>query len=812
MAKQDIIISIQLKGAEGASKSTDQLSNATKKLSDLQRQEAIEVAKVNEQIKIQRDINTAAAKSSLGLANATGLTAKQMKASRAQSGLNNAILLETGRLASDASYGFTAIANNLSQVVTLFSSFAKTAGGVGASLKQLGASLIGTGGLLIALQLIISFGPQIFDFFARLLGATRELRDAMKGAADTIKKQTGSFELYTRTLQDGWKSSEEMADATKMLKKEFPEYIKLLEDAGLSTEDLMNGNKEAIKITKQYTQEIKRQAMARQAAIKIEEEAAKIIQVEVDREVKAREEGFTSIKDVQERLKVSQAELQRVEEEQSGKRFSQLTDLERKEKIGIEGRIKNYKKILELNQDEVDDAEKTIDILMEFTDIQTKETKKGYGKRERDFKQHLLDLEKLEESYRQKAIDTEMMTSDEIIDQEEKNAKNELRIRVQSFKDKQKLRLEEFEEDSELRETEALKNITDKRERKKIQDKFINERISANDEYNESIRLADVEHGEVMIQLEESFKTKRTQLQRKRFSDDEIEKEKVEDLEKKQLDSRAANLDAIDEMGVKQAINTRMRNLERLREDEAIAKRNAETAIEGTDVKAQAELDLLDLKRKIALEEQALEQDKFDFINEQYGKISDSLTQTFGVTAHNQTVEIEERYNREMEAAEGNAELQTQIREKMEKDKDKIARKQFKIDKAAKIGRALMDTYQSGVLAFGSQLIPGDPSSAVRAPIAQAVTIAAGLANVANIARQKYKGSVSGGGGTSGGAGAGLQIQAPDFNVVGASQTSQLAQAVTTQQEKPVKAFVVGKDISTQQELDRNITNTASFG
>ena len=64
---------------------------------------------------------------------------------------------------------------------------------------------------------------------------------------------------------------------------------------------------------------------------------------------------------------------------------------------------------------------------------------------------------------------------------------------------------------------------------------------------------------------------------------------------------------------------------------------------------------------------------------------------------------------------------------------------------------------------------------------------------------------------TSGGA-SGDVIQAPDFNVVGASQTSQLAQTVATQQDKPVKAFVVGKDISTQQELDRNITNTASFG
>jgi len=63
-----------------------------------------------------------------------------------------------------------------------------------------------------------------------------------------------------------------------------------------------------------------------------------------------------------------------------------------------------------------------------------------------------------------------------------------------------------------------------------------------------------------------------------------------------------------------------------------------------------------------------------------------------------------------------------------------------------------------------------------------------------------------------GGAGAGTTIQAPSFNVVGASQTQQLAETVAGQQAKPIKAFVVGKDISTQQELDRNITNTASFG
>jgi hypothetical protein len=205
--------------------------------------------------------------------------------------------------------------------------------------------------------------------------------------------------------------------------------------------------------------------------------------------------------------------------------------------------------------------------------------------------------------------------------------------------------------------------------------------------------------------------------------------------------------------------------------------------------------------------------ERFDFFKDQYVAVSDALSQTFEVTAHNQTVALEERYGREIAAAEGNKERQEQLEQELAKKKDDIQRKQFKIDKAMKIGRALMDTYESGIAAFGSQLIVGDPTSPIRARIAQAVAIATGLANVANIARQKYQSSLgSGGGGTGGASGGGLQIQAPDFNVVGASQTSQLAQAVTTQQEKPVKAFVVGKDISTQQELDRNITNTASFG
>ena len=52
----------------------------------------------------------------------------------------------------------------------------------------------------------------------------------------------------------------------------------------------------------------------------------------------------------------------------------------------------------------------------------------------------------------------------------------------------------------------------------------------------------------------------------------------------------------------------------------------------------------------------------------------------------------------------------------------------------------------------------------------------------------------------------------PAFNVVGASGTNQLATAIAGQQEQPVKAFVVSGDVSTAQELDRNIVQGAAIG
>ena len=67
-------------------------------------------------------------------------------------------------------------------------------------------------------------------------------------------------------------------------------------------------------------------------------------------------------------------------------------------------------------------------------------------------------------------------------------------------------------------------------------------------------------------------------------------------------------------------------------------------------------------------------------------------------------------------------------------------------------------------------------------------------------------------GASSAGGGSSPSVQAPAFNVVGATQTSQLAQTIAGSEDKPLRAYVVASDVSTAQELERSTIEGASIG
>jgi len=143
------------------------------------------------------------------------------------------------------------------------------------------------------------------------------------------------------------------------------------------------------------------------------------------------------------------------------------------------------------------------------------------------------------------------------------------------------------------------------------------------------------------------------------------------------------------------------------------------------------------------------------------------------------------------------------------KDKEQ-QKKAFQIQKAANIAKATVETYKSATGAYASQLIPGDPTSPIRATIAAAIAVAAGIANVKKIASTQFDSggtSASAGGSMGSGATGGGAITTPaNFNIVGNAGANPLAGL-----NQPIQAYVVSGQITSAQELDRKQISYSSF-
>ena len=94
--------------------------------------------------------------------------------------------------------------------------------------------------------------------------------------------------------------------------------------------------------------------------------------------------------------------------------------------------------------------------------------------------------------------------------------------------------------------------------------------------------------------------------------------------------------------------------------------------------------------------------------------------------------------------------------------------------------------------------------------------INAGIGIAANIAATAKALSALGGGGSSSkpdmGGGAGGGGAAPQFNVVGQGGANQIAESMANRESQPIKAYVVGQDVTTSQSLNRSIVNNATLG
>ena len=671
-----IIISVEVKesGSKGVGAAADKAAKDLTKLTQAERQARIEA----EKLKITNAAVTASLKQEAAAALQASAANKNMKAT---SGLNNAILLETSRLASDASYGFTAIANNLGQLVNLFQISAKNAGGFVTSLKQLGTSLLGSGGVLIAIQLLIAFGDDIYNFFFNSTKAADEFDKKIKELTGSIDENLSKLRSVRGDLLDFEKSNEDLSDTVLILSKNFSTFQKGLEnlkDKGLDK------NSDSLR---QLTRD------------------------------------FFALEDIQKSIITVEKELQQMDE--NGVILTEERNLLQKE----------YRRLL-LEQ-------------IRLEEIFARENEKNSKKRIRQFQRGFLDLAKLEERYRQESIYQETLTEEEKIQLKYDNAKEEAQIQLNSFVFEQTIRLKRFLAES----------------------KNLEARKKAIQEYNQSIIDAERDFGKVIIEINNATNNKILELE-------DSQSMKSLEIRKKMRDSILKSLKSVIDADAFYYEQRRI-NLE---QDIAMAEFTLQYTNLSIDQRAKLELDLFNLRQQLRqndLDAELAAIKQKERINLQYVSFAQGIGQLFKTLAGE---------NEEMQKAA------------------------LILEKGAAIADVVVRTQAANatIIAQGaSAAIPTAGASVAAAGKLVALNnVGAGIA-IANILATTLTSFRKPSGGGEGGA---RQVEAPDFNVVGASPESQLAQSVSMQQQQPLRAFVVGKDITMQQELDRNIITNAGLG
>ena len=137
-------------------------------------------------------------------------------------------------------------------------------------------------------------------------------------------------------------------------------------------------------------------------------------------------------------------------------------------------------------------------------------------------------------------------------------------------------------------------------------------------------------------------------------------------------------------------------------------------------------------------------------------------------------------------------------------------------ESASGIAKIVINTQAANAaVAFKYALIPAPAGPLLIAAEKLQNKISAGVGIAANIlatknalARLKAGGSVGGGGVETGGGGS----RAPQFNLVRGTESNQILEGIQLQLDRtPIKTFVVDRDMTTQQELTRNIEATNSI-
>jgi hypothetical protein len=151
-------------------------------------------------------------------------------------------LTNLGRVAQDAPFGFIGIQNNIQPLLESFQRLKAESGSTGGALKALGQSLVGGGGLLLAVSLVTSALTVLAQNPDKVAGALNYLSGVVDDATESQKKyneevisnvataklEITNLENLISIAKDETLSRNARLEALKKVKAEYPEQLEFL--------------------------------------------------------------------------------------------------------------------------------------------------------------------------------------------------------------------------------------------------------------------------------------------------------------------------------------------------------------------------------------------------------------------------------------------------------------------------------------------------------------------------------------------------------------------------------------------------------
>ena len=196
---------------------------------------------------LNSDINQAKAQLT-SLNKATQATGQSFNAMTPKVANGGNALMQFSRIAQDAPYGIMGIGNNITATVEAFGHLKNSTGSTGGALKALAGSIVGSGGILLAVSLVttaftymaqngLSVGDVIDKMTGKFDANRKALQDMNAEVAGNAQAQISSMNALISTAKNVKISDEERLIAVRKLQAEYPAYF-----GNLSQEEILNGN------------------------------------------------------------------------------------------------------------------------------------------------------------------------------------------------------------------------------------------------------------------------------------------------------------------------------------------------------------------------------------------------------------------------------------------------------------------------------------------------------------------------------------------------------------------------------------------